>query len=364
MFVLADIEWLQEIDRANAMTLLSAIKVDEHWNEVEFFKRFVRPRGNGAHRWGHASYTGGNADTYIKAKSAFVVLSEFEKWLSDSDIILWWDKKSDVFFRNRVSAILKAEDKHASVRMASYVHEFLRGRLKANGDAYQIAQACGIDTKPRLMHYAYNDASVIRKLMEHIKFPQELIWELLADKVHPDYPDSSEMQYRYDKELNIIHHKSCEKVEACGKQLIAYPTLVTAIRKKYLACECCRRDMRQSRSEYNQDIIKRAGFNYVYSPDFEIYHKPSCSVILAAKSIAGTVTFEGVQRSGRVPCKLCNPTSADERRIIPEKRKQVMPTPPKESVRAVKRQKTASAERRERLKNEELTEAEKMKFTH
>ena len=88
-------------------------------------------------------------------------------------------------------------------------------------------------------------------------------------------------------------------------------------------------------------------------------------LMIGAKNIMGTRTYEAVSKTGRRPCKVCNPTPADVYKPITaeikEKRLQkiIKNSLPKEQQKAIKRQKTAAKEREIALRRENISEVEK-----
>ncbi len=367
MFVLADMEWMTNAAGHHSPSQIAAIKVDDKWNEVSSFKSFIRPRDGEFHDWKHVAYTGGTASDFLHARNAHNVLTDFEAWLEEDDILLWWYAESEMLFKKIVSLILKTKEPHKSVSINEYVYEFLSGQPKSRGNSYRIAEARGIETKPNLKHYAINDAHVLLQLMAVIEYPQELLLKPLVKKIssEPKTSVAVDLPYQYEADTNTIHIKGCNKLIVSGAVTIGHKTLNTAIRKGQNVCECCKADMKQTIRERNQDIIDRTQYTYIYSPESKVFHKYSCGIMLSAKAILGTRTYEGILKTKRTPCKVCNPTPSDVYRPIPEQQrlkrleKKIIYSVPKEEVKAVKRQRVASAERYRKLKDQSLTKTER-----
>ena len=108
--------------------------------------------------------------------------------------------------------------------------------------------------------------------------------------------------YCYDPINNIIHSINCHKVKLLGKRVIKYPNLSTALRKKYIPCECCRAEYEQALKERNIDIISRSKYNFIYSISGKSFHKRNCHIALTSTDILGTHTYESALKTGRTPC--------------------------------------------------------------
>ena len=117
--------------------------------------------------------------------------------------------------------------------------------------------------------------------------------------------------YCYDPINNIIHSINCHKLKLLGTKVIKYPNLSTALRKKYIPCECCRTEYEQALKERNIDIISRSKYNFIYSCSDNYFHKRNCRIVLTSTDLLGTHTFESALKTGRKPCVICNPTPQD-----------------------------------------------------
>ncbi len=367
MFVIADIEWITNAEGHHSPTQLAGIRVDEKWNEISSFKSFIRPRDSEFHEWNHVAYTGGTASDFLHARNAHNVLTDFEAWLEEDDIVLWWYAESEKLFNKIYSLILKRSNPHKVISISEHIYEFLSGQANSRGNSYRIAKARGIDTKSELKHYSINDANVIVQLMAVIEYPQELLLKPLVKKEKVEVTKSQlvDLPYQYEISTNTIHVKECEHLAQNDIITVGHKTLKTAIKKKCNICECCKDAVQLAIRERNQDIIDRTQYTYIYSPKSKVYHKYSCGVMLAAKTILGTRTYEGILKTGKKPCKLCNPTPHDTYKPIPEQQKikrlekKITHNVPKEEAKAVKRQRIASAERYTKLKDKTLSKDER-----
>lgn len=367
MFVIADIEWMTNEEGHHSPTQLAAIRVDETWNEVDNFASLIRPRDSEFHDWRHVSYTGGKPTEFMYARNAHNVFDAFYDWLKDDDVILWWYDESIMIFKKLIGLILKKQTTHKMVELKEYVYEHLSGQANSRGNAYKIAEARGIDTHPHLKHNSANDARVVRALLETIELPQEILLVPLVKKEKPMKPSKqfSDLPYQYDPKTNTIHNKECPTLLIGDIETQGYENLKTPLRKQYKPCECCAEEYRTALRERNMDIIDRTQYTYIYSPESKVFHKYTCGLMLQARSILGTIKYDTVVKTGRTPCKVCNPTAQDVFRPLPPQqkiarlKKKKLSAVSTDGVKAIKRQRRALFERNQLLQNEGLTETEK-----
>ena len=367
MFVITDIEWMTNTAGHFSPAQLAAIRVDDAWNEVDRFNALIRPRDSEFHDWKHVSYTGGTDTEFLHARNAHNVLQAFHEWLSEDDVVLWWYEESDAVFKKLVSLILKTKFRNKTVAINEYVYAFLQGEKNSRGNAYKIAEARGIDTNQKMMHCAINDAVVAQKLMQKLGYPQGDLLKPVVRATKEWYPSQKalDLPYQYDPKTNTIHNKDCPVLLVSGAITKGYETWKTPLKKGYKPCDCCKEEYQKAFRERNIDTLERTQYTYVYAADSKVFHKYSCGVMLSAKSILGTRKYETVIKTGRKPCKLCNPTPEDVYRPLPPQLKiaRLQKKPKhmvgKDDARAILRQKVASEERYRKLNDDTLTKQQR-----
>ena len=204
-------------------------------------------------------------------------------------------------------------------------------------------------------------------MLETIELPQEALLVPLVKKEKPMKPSKqfSDLPYQYDPKTNTIHKKECPTLLIGDIETQGYENLKTPLRKQYKPCECCAEEYRTALRERNMDIIDRTQYTYIYSPESKVFHKYTCGLMLQARSILGTIKYDTVVKTGRTPCKVCNPTAQDVFRPLPPQqkiarlKKKKLSTVSTDGVKAIKRQRRALFERNQLLQNEGLTETEK-----
>lgn len=341
---------------------LAAVKVDEQWNTASNFNSLIRPHDSRFHDWQHVAYTGYVFSEFLNADSAYSVLKAFRMWLDDDDVILWWYNESERLYKRLVKQILKADDNHCTVSINEHVYSFLAGQEYARGNAYSIAGARGIFTKSELMHCSANDVRVMQELLCKIEYPQPKL--LLPVEKKKEIRMLKSARYQYDSITNLIHSRNCETI--MGFSTVGFENLKAPIRKGYKPCDCCKEEYRDQLKQRNKDIISRCQYSYLYIPGSEIFHKRDCGMLLRSKNgILGAVKYDTVLKTGRTPCRICNPSADDEVKptsVKQKKEKQEQKnehTVNKETARAIKRQRVALADRNRLLNADNLTETER-----
>ena len=366
MFVIIDMEWMTNTEGHHAPTQISALRVDENWNTVAEFGARIRPRDASFYNWDHVAYNGGTVRDFIGAKNAYVVLSDFCGWLCEDDVLLWWHAEAECLFKRLIGMILGKKTGQKSVAVWKHVSAFLKEQGIPKGSPYELAERCGLAVDASMRHCAQSDAGVLRQLLEKIRYPQQKFLEPLPEKGTEKkiFPLSSQLPFQCDSEAMKIHRKECPLIE--GKETKGYACLQRPIGKGYKPCTCCKEAYRQAVKERNADIISRTQYTYVYTPDSTVFHKHTCGLVLHANTILGARKYKTVVQSGRTPCGKCCPTPNDALRPLPLRDPVPQPKPsapvsmlPKGAVKALKRQKTAVAERYRMLSQDGLSELQR-----
>lgn len=366
MFVIVDMEWVTNRAGHYAPTQIAAIRVDESWNTAGEFDAFIRPRDSSFYDWRHIAYNGGKAPDFLGAKNAYLVLTDFHNWLQEDDVLIWWHSESQTLYEKILGFILKANSEHKSIAIWKHVGASLAGKTITKGSPYKLATVCDVDVRGYTQHCSKDDVAVLQQLLSTLQYPQE---QLLKPAPEVEKKDLSNqlcyhLPFQYDAATNIIHKLGCADI--AGKETYGYPHLRSAIRKGYKPCSCCAAEYRQTLKERNADTIRRSQYSYIYTPDSKVFHKHTCGMVLYAKNILGTRKYDTVIDTGRTPCQRCCPTPDDAARTLPIPQKRIsykepgaVITMPKGAEKALKRQQTAIADRRQKLSREGLSETER-----
>jgi len=361
MFVIADIEWITHEDGLKAPTQLAAAKVDSSWNEKETFFSFIQPKDNMYLDWTHVAYTGGTSIDYLLAPKVSNIFKKFLSWLKPNDIILWWYKESEKVYQNIIETVLKQKENHKMVSIKEYVRTYLECEPFTGGSSYAVAEQQGVDLRNELRHYSVNDVRVMRELLSKIKYPQKRLLDPFANTKAEWKRDN--LPFQYDPVTNKLHRRDCQSIT--GVKTIGFATLLTPIKRGYSSCVCCREEYRNALFERNQSIIEKSQYTYIYTPESNKFHKYNCHLMHHAKSIMGTQTYDAVAKTGKVSCKICNPSPLDVRNSVSAKAKEtrlvnkIEKSLSREQLKAVKRQKAAVKERELALQRTDISDVEK-----
>ena len=359
MFVVADIEWIKS-KKGNSPTQLAAVRVDSDWAILDSFETFFRPRDDEKHNWKHIAYTGGTSIEFLHAPNIHNALASFMNWLEKDDIILWWHLESRTVFKQLIKRILKTPVNRRMIAVNEYLYTLLEGQEAAYGSAYFMASARGIFTNPDLEHYAMNDVRVICNLMTTIGYQQSELLKPVVKRRIDEEKHLTELPFQYDPETKKIHYRECPNIE--GKKTHGYSTWKSVLKKGYQPCDCCRKEYYLALKEQNKDSLERSEFTYVYTPKSKVFHKYTCSSILLAKKIRGSVNYDTVVATGRIPCKHCNPSPNDRPNPISLQSKAMLKNEDgltKTVKKALSRQESALEERYRIIKDATLGESEK-----
>ena len=371
MYVLADIEWVAGKGGIINPTQLAALRVDEDWQVVSsFFARF-RPKDESFHDWKHVAYNGGWPGEYIRARSAYTELEEFQKWITPDDTVCWWFDESKNISEMLFKIILGYDNIQRTIVLSDYVAGYLQNEKTFRGNQYRLAKARGLQM-PRIKHDSRNDVEVIRLLLDHVAMPQDILEvapipapeEETREKIQQQ-PINTGDRFICDEDLLLIHYKECMSINT-GHSLRSVVNLKAPLRKGYTPCSCCKAEFVTARKDKNRDIIARSQFNFVFTPRSKVFHKPSCGLFLSAKEILGTNKYQSCIEKGKVPCKCCKPAAEDEVRHFqtskPQKEKAVPANLKAEEQRAYSRFNQARNERFSKSHDSFSSETEKDDF--
>ena len=77
MYIIADVEWVQNKENKQSPTQLSAVRVDSEWNIIDEFSSYIRPMDASFHDWKHVAYAGGKPEDFLYARNCHNVFTSF-----------------------------------------------------------------------------------------------------------------------------------------------------------------------------------------------------------------------------------------------------------------------------------------------
>lgn len=365
MYVLMDMEWISNRNENHWPTQLAALRVDANWDSVDSFSVLFRPKDPSFQKWDHMSFSGWDRANFMQADPMYPAFDSFMNWLKPDDILCWWHQEArdlcNMFIK--ISRVRDLVDK--TILLDEYIYGFLAGQKDAVGSPYKLCAARGIAT-PEPAHCSVNDVLALQALIQGIGFEQKNLlqppkkWtkDTMALKGTTLFP------LLYNPEDKLLHRSDCELLPD-NQYLPAHMAFKTPIRRKYKACACCRDDFLDALWDRNQDSITRSDYRYVYSKQSKVFHKRECSYVLLSYDIQGTVSYDTCLKTGRRPCKHCNPEPPSFKRIgMPTKQQKPKAAPQpqlkKEEKDALGRFRRAKNERETAFKKGAMSETERL----
>ncbi len=330
MFVLMDIEWIENRCHHISPTQIAAMRVDEHWNCQDQFYSRIAPRDPSFHNWNHMAYIGGTPSEFLYARGIYRVLTEPQSWLCEDDVICFWYADSRNILKSIYNLIFKSKVPQRIVVLGDYLFPFLAGRKMKIGNAYALCDQYGLQAVgPK--HHAANDVAAMWKALGYIQYPTSLLYDApprdtketsnTAKALEAVSVPDAMRPYQLEVETGVFHKADCSAIPD-GAVLTGHPDLKYFFRKKLQACPyCMKEEVRKGLRERNRDIIERTQYQFIYTEHSEVFHRRGCSAILSTTDmIQGSVYYDAAAKTGRRPCKLCAPDSGTWRSMSEKKR--------------------------------------------
>ena len=308
-YVIADLEWIDYGGFINP-TQISAVKVNCNWDIKSHFSEKIKPRDKHFYNWKHMAYKGGTAEDFLSARSAFHVFEDFNNWLDDSDVILWWYSSG----KEKYFALIKSMFKYEPLQKQLILSEYLDGYLDGKGynlwSLYETADKLNLYRKGQ-EHNSLVDVITIKNILKAVNFQQKLLENPPVKprrEVAPPFTG-----YAYDKKANVIHLAG----GGCSyPQYVLYTSdLGKYIKKKIPPCPVCMlKEYKNSKKKIYLDTVKRMRCKFIYTPHSGIFHKSDCNLLHNSLSVMGCQKYATAIETGRRPCKICNPTLNDEQK--------------------------------------------------
>lgn len=260
MYVLIDVEWFQEEASPKYVTQIAASRVTGSWESVAEFACLVCPTDIGNCDWEHMAYNGYSPDAFMSSGSEAACVERFAAFLKEDDTLCVWSKDTKKIIREKYELYTGSALPNGCVCVNDKIYAAVRNRKINDFEMYAVAEALGIET-PVPKHCSVNDIFVLTSLLSSLK-------------IKPPEP------------------------RQVGQEQTA---------KKVI-----------SKRERNADILARVQYNFVFTPDSPVFHRPSCKMMLRANHIRGSVYYETAAKN-RSPCKLCHP-EPNERVTVSKKK--------------------------------------------
>lgn len=302
MYVLADLEWVDNSEGRITLTQIAMQRVDETWKTIDSIYRRIRPMDESFHQWRHIGFRGGSIDDFLRSPTKRQAFGDVASWLQEDDIICWWTSESKEWIQKLEPAIANKQ-----IVLAELIENYLGG--DGIGSPYHVGKHLFLE-RPKVKHYACHDVEMMRRVLEYIQFPQPIPESI--PRIRPENDAVARtMPYIAQKDTKVIHKQGCPLIPTTG-HLKGYYELANPAGKGYIPCECVKVEFVTARRQRNQAIIDRTEYCFIYAPDSAVFHKRDCEIMLDASEVKGTVLYSNCVATGRKPCRVCNPTVFDE----------------------------------------------------
>lgn len=364
MYVLMDIEWVQNKKKMRCPTQIAAMRVDECWRFRNIFYTRIQPPDESFCLWDHMAYTGGTADEYLSAPTLSQAAELINAWFREDDILCWWTTGSPSVFEEGIGAIPQEQ-----LLLFPYLRGFLKDKPNLVGGPYHIADQLNI-ARYGSRHDSRSDVEMMRRVLWEICFPQNLLRTPV-----PEITDASNTYLRYvlDVETNRVHRRGCADLPVFGMRK-EYPGLNTIVTKDCKPCICCAGDFSAARRERNRWIIENSEYRFIFSPNSDVFHTRDCKAVLSSSAdVRGTMKYKTCIDKKRKPCKICKPLPPETEKSAQKKKEKIQTIsisaaplksasdPGKHSARSGKRKLTAQEQRALQRLKQAQTERENLK---
>ncbi len=319
MYILMDMEWVENEQGKSCPTQIAAIRVDERWNTVDTFSALVCPAQDMAWDWSEIGFQGHTPEEFLCAQPLEVVLTAFALWFQSDDVLCWWHCQAENLFRKRVKQWKIAMPSVQMLALDEYIFGFsgeqggIRNLCRKHDIAVQLPEHC-----------SENDVVTLQRFVQGIALPQAVLQDEKKRK-RLGSGEKGKVKYRflYDSHTKRLHNANCELLPK-GTELQGYVTFKKPIKQRLVPCECCRAAYLQALRERNRDNLEHVSWNYAYAKYSKVYHRKDCPYILTARLYNGFRMPWMTQLHDLRPCKYCRP---DVKRK--KKKKKPRPAPPK-----------------------------------
>lgn len=367
MYVLLDMEWVTDSRGSHWPTQLSAIRVNRLWQTEDCFSTLFRPQNAAFRQWEHIAFTGWLPADFLRAPALYPAMDAFVRWLQPDDILCWWHQKASSLFSLFQKAAQIPDRAAQALYLNKSVAHFLAGQPDAFGSPYKLCAARGIAV-PGPAHCADSDVRTIQLLLQGIRFPEDALFSAPPEPKPSVFPTAAKgsdtFSLLYDREAALLHYSNCERLPD-GQLLPAFSSFPVPLRKRYKPCPCCREEYRDALRARNRDSIARSEYNYIFSRQSGVFHRKDCFHILLFKEIQGTISYDSCIKTGRRPCRHCNPVRIEKQAEVRPERSAAAPVAgggsalSSSELRAIGRFKQAKEERTAALRKGSLTEGER-----
>ena len=248
MFVLVDLEWFGRYPRYEYITQIAAMRVDDSWEESNRFEAVLCPDELNRYAPVHMALNGYPLEAFQKGESVKTAMNRFASWLQDDDVICVWHSYAQKVLFGMWKDIFHTSIPQQILFVNHMVCRVLHAGDNTPSNLYSIAEELGVPIDlPQ--HCSKNDVIVMKRILAQAGISQKELCE-------------TSMTHIYGKATFPVWR--------------------------------------------NKVVIARLQYNYVYTPQSDVFHTTKCRHILNAKMIEGCMYYKTAVKKRR-PCKICHP---------------------------------------------------------
>lgn len=315
MIVLMDLEWVTNAAQRTWPTQLAAMRVDNAWNPISTFHSLCRPLNASFQQWDHVAYAGAEPQDFLHAPPAEEVFRLFRRWLNPDDVLLWWNVEAPMQFTQMMAAMCFPKLKNKKQQAKYAFQAFVNDGYPTQGGLYHLADVRQI---PLLQpeHCAVNDVCMLQRLLQKVGFRVEYLHRQIPGKngvaPPPPPPDESAFHFLIVIDAAVVHKRDCSLLPDHAAT-IACKNLAECTKYRVRPCTaCCRQEWTEYIVQRNADTMKRSKCSFFFLPTGRVFHRAGCHTVLHSRvHPKGVVRYETCLKSGRAPCRICNPAPPD-----------------------------------------------------
>lgn len=313
MYILMDMEWVENEQGKSCPTQLAAIRADENWNTLDWFSALICPE-DVQPDWTEMGFQGHTPEEFLCAQPLDVVLTAFALWFQPGDVLCWWHCQAENLFRKLVRKWKIAMPSVEMLALDEYIFGFsgeqggIRSLCRKHGIAVQLPEHC-----------SENDVVTLQRFLRGIALQQEI----LRDEKKRVRIGDGKRRLLYDPVGKRLHKPGCELLPK-DADIEVFSSFKHPIRRRLVPCSCCRTEYRQALKDRNRRTIEKTQWKYVFAEHSKVYHENDCPYVWTMFAFCGFSHQKTIRKYGLKPCKHCRPNPKKKK-----KKKKPRPAPPK-----------------------------------
>lgn len=261
MYVLLDMEWIEFTsesgETSRRITQLSTDRVATKWLTVSRADYLIAPLFPENTDWGNIAYNGHPKKKFIKGVSEDACVEDFVLWLEEDDVIFCWSPDTKETLCEKIAHYINDVPNCPCFCLQEKITELLCGNTPDTLSFYTTVRKSGVELEA-VEHCSRSDVDLMRLMLAGLgSKATAILGSALAETDIPNKNSDS-------------HQK------------------------------------RAARLKRNAHLIQRQNYQYLYTPDSQVFHCNTCHYVLDAEVLLGTPYYRRAAKHRR-PCKICKP---------------------------------------------------------